>query len=206
MDITLDSNTLVIPRGLPGLAPIKLDMSKIYEVEGRIQETRYANPHTAIELTALFNEASGLASKYIAWINYEILQAEKEFDMCKAVVILDKLPEQLAKIKTLGIKPNEDYRNALITKDPECQKALDVLNGLKSVREFVESKHKLFERSYYSCRNVMAQPIKYTPINTNTGSTFEPQRNFMGADETNSESQMGSLVDESVIKYFKEQK
>lgn len=200
MDFTLDSNVLVIPRGTKGLASIKLDMSKVYETEARLHETSYVNPHSAVELTSVFNQGSGLVAKYICWINYEILQAEKELDLCKAVVILDKVPEQAHKLKELGIKPNEDYRNALITRDPECRAALDVLNGLKAAKEFLETKHKLFDRSYYSCRNLINQPTKYTPINTYAGSTADPQSNFMGENENLPK------VDEDVVKYYRESK
>jgi hypothetical protein len=200
MDFTLDSNVLVIPRGTKGLSSIKIDMSKVYEAESRLPETSYVNPTSAVELTSAFNQASGLVAKYIGWINYEILQAEQEFDLCKAVVILDKVPEQAGKLKELGIKPNEDYRNALITRDPDCQAALDTLNKLKASKEFLEAKHKLFDRSYYSCRNLINQPTKYTPINTYAGSTTDPQHNFMGENETLPK------VDEDVVRYYRESK
>lgn len=200
MDFTLDSNVLVIPRGTRGLSPIKLDMSKIYEVESRLPETSYVNPSSAIELTAIFNQGSGIAAKYICWINYEILQAEKELDLSKSVVILEKVPEQAAKLKEMGIKPNEDYRNALISRDSDCQKFLDVLNGLKAAKEFLESKHKLFERAYYSCRNIISQTQKHMPINSYVGSTTDPQKNFMGMDETL------TVVDSDVIEFYKNNK
>ncbi len=202
MDFTLDSNVLVIPRGTRGLDPIKLDMSKVYDVESRLHETSFVTTSSAVELTSVFNQGSGLVAKYLCWVNYEILQAEKELDLCKAVVILDKLPGQAAKLKELGIKPNEDYRNAMIMRDTDCQTFLDVLNGLKAAKEFLESKHKLFERAYYGCRNVIGQPTKYTPINTHMGSTMEPQKNFMGVDETS----LSPLADDDVIKHYKNTK
>jgi hypothetical protein len=200
MDFQLDSKFLVIPRGVPGLKPFTIDMSAVYLAEGRLPETRFVNPHTAIELTSAFNEASGLIGKYISWINYEILQAEKEFGLCKATVILDKLPEQALKLKESGIKINEDYREAMIIRDADCSRALDILNGLKASKEFLESKHRLFERAYYSCRNLIAQPQqRHGSFNAFNGELAEPQQNFMGKNETKK-----SLADDDVIAAYRD--
>ena len=142
--------TLNVPRGKPGLPCIPLDMNRVYEAEGRLAEIAYVTPVTSRELSTYFNQACNEAGKYLAWVEYEILQAVKTFDICRAKVILDKAPMEAAKLKESGGKPNEDWRDALVTMDPECQNALDTVNNLKAIKALLETKVKTFERAYFS--------------------------------------------------------
>lgn len=151
---TPNSTMIVIPRGTPNLPPIHLDMTEIYNCENRVYEVRSVNPVTAVELRALFNSAANLSGKYIAWIEYEINMAKKQFDLAKATVILDKAPEEFKRLKDTGIKYNEDFRDALVARDRECQEASDKISHLTAIKAFIDSKLKTFIRSYYSCDSI----------------------------------------------------
>jgi hypothetical protein len=195
----LSGTDLIIPRGLPDLAPIRLEMQTIYSAEGRLSETKMVNSVTAVELMASFNEASNITSKYLSWVEYEILQAKKTLDLAKATVILDKMPAEAIRLKDSGIKMNEDHRSAMITRDADCQKSLDILNGLEAVKAYLTAKNRTFERGYYLCRDAMTKKGITLPMNGYEGMTTAPQSNFMGQDQRTS-------VDEDVIKMFRDGK
>lgn len=151
-DIVGAHKTLEIPRGDPGLGSLLLDMTKIYEAESRISETRVSNPATSAELTSVFNEACSVSTKYIAWVKYEILKAKRNYDLAKATVIIDKLPDEIAKLKESGLKDNADFRSALIDRDVDCRKYRDISDALEAVKSFLEAKVKTFERSYWDSK------------------------------------------------------
>ena len=146
------SNVLLIPRGVPGLSPMTLDMSMVYSAERRLGEVAIVTPGTAPELIGYFNESCNVTTKFLAWVEYEILMAQKHYDLAKAHVILEKAPDAFCKVKDKGIKFNEDFREALVITDIECQGRLDTLNALKAVRVLLENKAKSFERAYYACK------------------------------------------------------
>lgn len=151
-DLIIASKILEIPRGDLGLDSLLLDMTKIYEAESRISETRVSNPATSSELTSVFNEACSVSTKYIAWVKYEILKAKRNYDLAKATVIIDKLPDEIAKLKESGLKDNADFRSALIDRDSDCMKYRDISESLEAVKSFLEAKVKTFERSYWDSK------------------------------------------------------
>lgn len=160
-----ESKTLTVPRGLSNLPPLVLDMSVVYQTEGRLHEVSFATPATSPELMGFFNYSCNIVMKYLSWIEYEILSAEKSFELAKASVILDKMPEAAMKYKDTGMKNNEDFRSALIATDIECSSALERLNFLKASRTLLEGKAKSFIRAYNSCKviwerrdHIAAQP------------------------------------------------
>jgi len=177
--------TLMVPRGLPNLAPLTLDMTLIYEAENRLFEVSLANPSNAAQLQGYFNNACNLTTKYLAWIEYEILNAKKHFDLAKATVILEKSIEEWNKIKSSGVKYNEDFREAMVSRDSDCQLRLDTLNALIASKSLLESKVKSFTRAYYTCQSVSSSrgnSAGSSRIGGNIGQTFdEPQANFMGS-------------------------
>jgi hypothetical protein len=127
-------------------------MTLVYAAERRLNEVAIVSPGTAPELIGYFNEACNTTTKYLAWVEYEILMAQKHYELARAHVILEKAPEAYGKIKDKGIKFNEDFREALMATDIECQGRLDTLNALKAVRVLLENKAKSFERGYYACK------------------------------------------------------
>jgi len=149
-----ESRLITVQRGNPTHGVLSLDMSKVYEVEQRITETRTVNPMTAPELRSVFNEACSLATKYIAWVKYEILNAKKNLDLVRAEILLDKLPSILKDLKDQGIKDSADIRDSIVKRDTEYQTALDVLNTLEATKQLLDSKAKTFERAYWDCRDL----------------------------------------------------
>jgi hypothetical protein len=162
---------------------IQLDMTTLDEAERRLSDVRTVTPATQKDLEGLFNEAANTATKYLAWIEYEILQATKRFELDRATVILDKAPEYANSIKESGIKMNESVREALIARDESCQMSLDVLNSLKAVKALLEAKSESFIRAHYSSRAI-ADYKGQTPMQNFGGAigrlADQPQDNFMG--------------------------
>ena len=142
---------LIIPNCVPGENPVHFDMTSIYSADGRLGEVSRVTPNMVVELMSTFNNACNLASKIHARIIHQILLAEKNLDRAKAVVILDKMPEELIKRKSKGSK---EFRDALIAQDPECEDKLDTLNLLKAAKELVNGYIKSFDRAYSACKIV----------------------------------------------------
>jgi hypothetical protein len=179
----MNGNLLVLQRVNPAQPGLTLDMNTIREGEDRLQEVKMVSPVTAPELGAYFNEACATATKYMAWIEYEILQAEKALDLAKATVILDKAPEEFKKLKDTGIKFNEDFRNALIARDTDCQWALDVLNAMKAAKSLIGGYADSFKRAHYSCKAIADSKNGAPSPNRSgfVGQTYlTDQNNFMG--------------------------
>lgn len=146
--------TLTVPRGVPNLQALTLDMTPVYSAEKRLHEIRAVSPGTRKELESCFNEACNTVSKYLAWVEYESLQAQKYLGVAKSTVVLDTAPEEFKKVKESGIKFNEDFREAVCMKDEEYLKRLDTLNAIKAVKALLEGKFWTFKRSYDSCATV----------------------------------------------------
>jgi hypothetical protein len=165
-------------------------MSIIDEAERRLHEVRIVSNASAKELEGLFNEAANSTSKYMAWVEYEILKATKQHTLDRSTVILDKAPEEAKRLKETGIKMNEDLREALIARDEDCQKSLDVLNSLKAVKALLESSYWTFIRAHNSSSQVAQQKgIAPTPnFSGSIGQTYNtPQQNLMGRNERQGE-------------------
>lgn len=174
---------LTVPRGTVNAPAIQLDMTPLDEAERRLIDVRTVTPATQKDLEGLFNEAANTATKYLAWIEYEVLQAQKRLDLDRATVILDKAPEYANSIKESGIKMNETIREALIARDEACQMSLDVLNSLKAVKALLEAKSESFVRAHYSSRAIADYKGQAPTPNFSgpIGRTYDmPQTNFMG--------------------------
>lgn len=181
MNTLSEPRILRVPRGLPNKPPLELNMEILDTAERRLHEVRLANPALSKDLEGLFNEAANTATKYLAWVKYEILQAEKNYTLDRATVILEKLPEEALKLKDKGIKMNEDYREALIARDEACSKSLDILNALKAVQSLLEASSETFIRAHYSSRNKEKEMAPTPNFIGTTGQTVDvSQANFMG--------------------------
>ncbi|NBP13516.1 hypothetical protein EBU95_03840 [bacterium] len=178
----LEFKTLILPRGKPDLPPLKLEMAEIYKAEGRLHEVSIVSPVTAPELMGYYNMVCNLTTKYISWIEYEILVAQKHFELAKSTVILDKMPDEVKRFKDSGMKANEDFRNALIARDPECSSTLDNLNQLIAVKALLENKARSFVRAYNASRSIWERRSG-TPTPNFNGTIGAPASNLMGAPE-----------------------
>lgn len=176
------STSLIVPRGVPNLTPLTLDMTKVYIAESRIHETKAVSDITSPELKATFNEANALVSKYIAWVKFEINMAQKYLDLAKAEVILDKLPDRLKEFKEKGIKDNSDLRDALVSQDTNYQDRQNAYFALEAVKLLLEAKAKSFDRAYWDCKGNAEQRsgLGYNSFQVTTGELSSPQSNFMG--------------------------
>lgn len=183
-DIIINNKFLLIPRGTPGLPKINLDMTEIYQAEERLKEIRIVNQETSVSLMAYFNDVCNLTTKYLAWVKYEILSAQKYYEMAKATVILDKAPAAFqAKYKESGIKYNEDFRNAMIAQDAECQQLLDTINYLKAVEALLESKAVSFSRAHYTAKAAAEKKDLVAPspnLSDSIGQLSEVSADFLG--------------------------
>jgi hypothetical protein len=148
------ARSLSVPRGKLGLPPIVLDLSRIDHGESRLKEVSYVTPLTSRELSSFFNEVTNEATKYLAWIEYEILRAKKECDIARARVILEKVPAEAEKLMATGMKANSEWRDALIATDPEYQQCYDIVSALTAIKYLLEGKAKTFERAYFSAKLV----------------------------------------------------
>lgn len=172
----------MVPRGNPQKGDLVLDMSMIDQAEARLSEVRITNQATSKELEAIFNEAANLTTKYLAWVKYEILGAKKNHQLNRATVVLDKLPAEAVRLKESGIKMNEDYREAFIIRDKDCDASLDRLNTLEAVQALLEAQAETFIRAHYSARSI-AQDKSVTPTpshSTSVGSLSQPEVQVMG--------------------------
>lgn len=175
--------TITIPSGDGVSKPVALDMADVYRTEERLYETQLVNPLTANELATVFNNGCRLVSKYISWVDYEQLKAEKRLSLDRATVVLDIIPEEAKKLKDTGLKPNDDWREAVIVRDSAYSKTLDTVNELKAISALLSSKLKIFEKAYYMCYREKDRKsmLSSNSFNGSIGQTHdEKQKNFMG--------------------------
>jgi hypothetical protein len=166
MDLNATSLTIQLPH-----TRLDYPMAEIHKAEARLMEVAIVNPVTANELSAFFNSSCSLVSKTLGLLEYELTKCKKEYDLAKAVVILDKLPAKIIELRNQGIKPNEEWRNAYITRDEECSLWQESINELSAAQAFLASKQKCFERAYYSCYKEKDRKQFTTPINGYIGMT-----------------------------------
>lgn len=178
---------LLVPRGMLDATPLRLDMTDIYLAEQRLDEIKSVNPLTAPELKAFYNKVGNLTGKYLAWVEYEILQCEKNMKLEKARVTLDESVEAFKKFKEAGMKYNEDFREALCARDPKYSQLEDRLAMMTAVKALLKTKFDTFIRSYFSCqekedRKSGASGIASSPsLNGSIGQLSDPNLpSFMG--------------------------
>lgn len=147
-DHAVSETLLLVPRGSLGLEPLRLDMAAIYQAEGRLRDVAYATPATAPELQATFNVAANEVGKYMAWVKYEQLRGKKEFGKAKSRVVIDEMPSKAKELKDSGVKPNEDFRDALVARDQQCSDIQERLDAMEAVYALLEGKFWSFVRAF----------------------------------------------------------
>lgn len=152
--------SIVVPRGVPGLAPVTIDITVLVRAEARIVEVAAVTPVKAPELLATFNIAFLEASKFIALVEQELVQAKRFADKRRSVVILDVVPQVLA-TKGLATAKNpmgsEDLRRAILDGDEEYQKCLDRVNVIECYLELLKGKQKGIEMAYTSVKKLLGE-------------------------------------------------
>lgn len=148
----LSETSMMLPRGsLEDNTPLILRLEAINKAEKRLGDVRLVNPETAGEMMGSMNLAANDTAKYMAYIQYELLMAKKNFDKRKAILILDEFPEYL---KKNNIKPNEDVREAFIIKDDIAFQLRDRIDCLTAALYGFENKMKSFVRAFNASKTI----------------------------------------------------
>lgn len=119
-----------------------LDLSKIYEGERRLVESRVVNPATYNDLEFVFNEGYREAKTYMSLVGYEITKARKALRDAKARAILDEYPVFL---KDNKLKDNATVRDAFLERQLDYVAAQDRIDFLVAIESLLDGKIKNFE-------------------------------------------------------------
>lgn len=154
---------------------VLIDLRPINLAESRLFEISTVTPVTANELCSFFNQTIYYATNQIGLIQWEINKAQKQYDLSKATVILDKLPEAAAKLKESGQKANDQWRDAMITRDEECTYWKDIIDQLQAFEKLLQAKHKAFERAYFLAYKEKENRVTNRVMSTTVvGGEFKP--------------------------------
>lgn len=160
----LTPGTLVVPRGLPGIDPLKLNVGSILEVESRIQEIAIVTPVKAPELISAFNKAFSEITEMIAKVRYEYRVAEANVDKVRAICIIDRVPQILQEKGLTSAKSpmgSEDVRSSILALDTEYQAAQERVIQIQCMLEFLEGKAKAIDKAYMAVKAVYADSSQY---------------------------------------------
>ena len=187
-----NATTLIVPTTKELL---QLNLEDVYKAESRLPEIAFLNPGKANELCAFFNTAVKDIQKFISLVEYHIILAERERSLAKATVIIDKLPGLVAKLKEDGMKPNDDWREAVVMRDTEYMRCEDIVSGLNAAKSMLVSKYDSFKRAYFV--SYKEKEGHTSQLNTSFNSNIDTKtKDFMG--ENN-----GVIIDADVVAMFK---
>jgi hypothetical protein len=159
----INPETLLVPRGLPDLSPLKLDLKGIMEAEARIEEISILTTVKAPELMSLFNKTYLELSNMIAAVEFEYELSKKHLNKIKAIILIDKIPniikeKNLSSGKGLG---SEDIRSAIVDMDPDYEKAQEKTIQLKCILSLLEGKKKSVDMAYTATKKVYGDNSQY---------------------------------------------
>lgn len=160
----INPGTLVVPRGLPDLSPLRLDLGEINTVESRIQEVAFTNPVKAPELLAVFNKAYSDLVGIISSVEYEFQMAKKHANEVRAIILIDKVPGILKEKGLSSAKSptgSEDMRQAILDMDKDYSAAQDKVIQLKCILSLLEGKQKSIDMAYTSVKKVLGDSSQY---------------------------------------------
>lgn len=154
-----DALQMLVPRALPGLTPLAIDLTEVIRAESRIHEIATLSAGKAPELLAAFNLAYIEASRAIALLEQELSQAKRRCDQVRAMVILDRVPRVLAERGLASSKSpmgSEDLRRAVLDMDPDYQQAAQLVADIDGSVEVVRSKLRGIEMAYNSVKKLLS--------------------------------------------------
>jgi len=146
------------PRGLPGLAPLELEMFEIIRAEQRIDEIAIVNAIRAPELLKTFNKAYLQLRQYISALEFEYETAVKYQGEVRATIILDDAPRVLRERNLVSEKNpsgSVDQREAVVALDERFKKISEVVNSLKCFISLLEGKKDAIEKAYTSVKRIL---------------------------------------------------
>lgn len=147
---------LRVPNGTD--KPTILDMRSIAQAEGRIREIAGVNAHKAPEMLSMFNRVYLDINDYLRQAKLDHLAATKKMEQRRAVVILDLVPEILAKkglVRPGSPGGSEDLRNAVLAQDEIFQQAKDDADLAEACFELLKGKQKAVEMAYSSVKKIL---------------------------------------------------
>ncbi len=142
------------PRGTPGEEAIQIHLGKILEAEARQMEVAIVTPDKAPELLQAFNKAWTDLHKMMTLLSYEQTVAEKNANKRRAVVLLEVAP---AALEAKGLGSSKDLRDAILDLDVEYQDAVERVDQIECVVEYIKGKLKSFENSFSSVKKIMQE-------------------------------------------------
>jgi hypothetical protein len=185
------------------LAPVRsgsvaIPIRSVYEAESRIPEVATANAHKAPELLATFNIAYLDVKDVLLKLECLQIEASKDVNRRKAIVILDEVPKILAaKGLSSARSPggSEDQRNAILDTDAEYLAANDRLSLIKAMIKLMEGKLKGVEMAYTSVKKILGQDNGWKDLNQNrnlsAGAPMPDVTAGMTVDPSNPRSRFG---------------
>lgn len=150
----IQKDMIQCPAGTPGALPIVISLGKILQAEARQMEVANVTPQKAPELLQSFNKAWSDLHKMMTILSYEKNVAEKTANKRKAVVLLEVAPK---KLEEAGLNSSVDHREAVLALDAEYQLAIETVDQIECVVEFIKGKLKSFENSFSSVKKIMGE-------------------------------------------------
>ena len=158
------TNVLQLPCGKGDGSLFSLDLTRVDEIENRVEEVKRSNPMTYPDLVVEFNMGMARLGDMIALVENELEAAEERLETAKAIAIIERIEEKLLEKK---IKSSADIRGAMVQLDPDVIKAKDGVQLLKSALKFLQNKYSTLERAYFSSKTVA--DFNNVPLSTNFG-------------------------------------
>jgi hypothetical protein len=165
---SLDPRTLLVPRGLPELSPLKFDLEGILKAESRIQEIATITVIKAPELMALFNKVYLDICNIISSVQFEFELSKKHADEVRAICLIDKVPSILKDKGLVSAKSpsgSEDLREAVLSLDKDYSNARERVIQLKCTLTLLEGKKESIDRAYSSVKKVYSDQTQYRHSN-----------------------------------------
>jgi hypothetical protein len=153
----IEGKIIHVPRGAPGETSFELDLSNVLSIEMRQPEVATVNKETAPELMFIFNKGYSEVSRMMTKVSFEYNQALKFANKRKSVVTLEVAPTILKEKNLVNARSpagSEDLRRAVLEQDDEYLALVDKVHIIEAFYEFLKTKQKSMEMSYYSCRKI----------------------------------------------------
>lgn len=156
--INTEVSTSLLKVPIVGGKILTLDLKEVRELEARKIEIGGVNKLKAPELMQAMERGYSLvAQTMLPAVAYQLAKAEEAADERKAVVMLDIVPELLAK-KGLTTARNPsgsaDQRENVLALDIEYKDLKNTVDMLQAVKELLKGKMKGFEMAYGAVKKV----------------------------------------------------
>lgn len=160
----INPGTLVVPRGLPGIDPLKLNIEWVLTVESRIQEIAFITPVKAPELISVFNKAFSELTEMVAKVQYELQVAKQGVEKARAICLIDRVPAILSEKGLTSSKSpmgSEDLRNAVLALDIDFNNALERVHQIQMLYTYLEGKKQAIDKAYMAVKAVSQDSSGY---------------------------------------------